>query len=63
MGICSNGHDEIVYKEGGMISGYRDCPLCDALKYEQKALDLKKENDELAYKIYDLEERIKELEG
>jgi transcription initiation factor IIE alpha subunit len=63
MEICSNGHEEIVFKEGLMLGGYNSCPLCEALKYEQEALDLEKKNDELTDKIYDLEERIKELEG
>ena len=30
--ICSNGHDEIVYQQGGIMSGYRGCPLCDAIR-------------------------------
>ncbi len=40
--ICSENHDEIVYQQGGMFSGYSDCPLCKALKEIE---DLKEELD------------------
>ena len=50
MESCDNGHQEIVFNSGGMMSGFKSCPVCEA---NERITELEKEVEELEERLED----------